>query len=177
MIQTFVSITWRTPKKSLSPLQVWNISIAFQLLNLFLLNQKLPSIISSFTQSPVLFLFFHSIVFTFFVYKRRSEKEFSFTRSCLFHNIDPESQKLVFGEFSWMRTKGSKEEIETWIGVFFSLEVFVISFDRECFMCETFPSIIDALIWIGKKSSFFNYFSDLFSDGMFGMCGFAWESS
>lgn len=39
--------------------------------------------------------------------------------------------------------------------------IFVISFDRECFVCETFSiaPIIDALIWIGKKSSFFNYLS------------------
>lgn len=61
------------PPSSLSPLQVFNISIAFFSFWIsFISIEQFPSIISSFTQSPVLFLF----LFTFASQKGEARKNF-----------------------------------------------------------------------------------------------------
>lgn len=63
--------------------------------------------------------------FYVFVYKRRSEKEFSFIRNCLFHNIDPESQNSYLVSFHEWERKGERQQRRNWnVNWSFSLETF-----------------------------------------------------
>lgn len=90
--------------------------------------------------------------------------------------------KLVFGEFSWMRTKrrkAAKKKLKR------ELEFFARNFSWsrsiENVLCVRFflRTLQSLMLWFESERNLLSLiiFLDLFSAGMFGMCGFAWESS